>query len=138
MIKYPRTRKKMTLLDMTPMVDVVFLLLVFFLLTSTSIQHSVDIDLPETRSGVVQPAKPLVVTILPDDTLRINQQTVAWGRLGEVLRSRLDALPKRALTIEADRRAAFGSFARVLDAAKLAGATEISLGTEILTERRAP
>ncbi len=138
MIKFPRTRKKMTLLEMTPMVDVVFLLLVFFLLTSTSIQHSVDIDLPETRSGVVQPAKPLVVTILPDETLRVDQQPVAWRKLGEVLRSRLDALPKRALTIEADRRAAYGSFARVLDAAKLAGATEISLGTAILTERRSP
>ncbi len=137
MIKYTRTRKKLTILDMTAMVDVVFLLLVFFLLTSTSIQHSLDIDLPDTRSGVTQAAKPLVVTIYPDETLVIGQEAVPWDRLGETLQARLAASPERALTIEADRRAPFGLFARVLDAAKQAGAEQISLATEILQERAA-
>jgi biopolymer transport protein ExbD len=136
MIQLTKPRHGRDLLNITPLVDVVFLLLVFFLLTSTSIQRSMDVDLPQARSSEIAPPAGIVVSLLADGTLRLDRQPVSLDELGELLRARFAPGGKPALTIEADRRASFERFAQVLDHARVAGARQINLATGLVFERR--
>jgi biopolymer transport protein ExbD len=136
MIRLPRERRHRAILEITPLIDVVFLLLIFFLLTSTSIQRSMDVDLPQARSAELAPPAAVVVSLLADNSVRVDRKTVALEDLAKVLRERLGPEARAPLTIEADRRASFERFARILDQARLAGATQIALATDLMMERR--
>lgn len=136
MIKLPRERRSRAILEITPLIDVVFLLLIFFLLTSTSIQRSMEVDLPQARSSQLAPPTSVVVSLLADNSLRVDRQRVEMAELTDVLRERLGAGARAPLTIEADRRASFDHFAQILDRARLAGAKQINLATDLMIERR--
>jgi len=135
MIRLHQTARHRAILEITPLIDVVFLLLIFFLLTSTSIQRSMDVDLPQARSSEISPPKGIVVTLQADNSLRIDREPIELDGLVGVLRARLGAAEQTALTIEADRRASFERFAQVLDRARLAGARQINLATDLMIEK---
>ncbi len=134
MIRFNRTARKRSFLEITPLVDVVFLLLIFFLLTSTSMLRSMDVDLPGARSAELSQVTSLVISLLADGGIRLDKEAVELEQLGPLLDRRLSGDEPPPLTIEADRRVSFDRFARVLDAARLAGAREINLATDLTTE----
>ena len=136
MIKFKQSRRSRELLNITPLVDVVFLLLIFFLLTSTSIQRSMDVDLPRARSGEISPSAGVLISLLADGTIRLDRRPVSLQELVDALKARLAPPGGPALTIEADRRASFERFAQVLDVARVAGARQINLATDLLSEPR--
>lgn len=138
MIRLRRGRRRASLLEMTPLVDVVFLLLIFFLLTSTSMQHSMDVQLPRTRSGTAGAVEPVRITIPVEGPVRLNRQPIPLERLGPALRERLRAAPRRGVTIAADRGVAFGRFTRALDLARQAGAGKIRLATGVVPGSSGP
>ena len=117
--------------DLMPLIDMVFILLIFFLLTSTALQPAVDVELPETPEG--NPANPptLVVTIQSDGTLLIDADPVSRDLFLPVLESRYREQANTQLTIRADRRVAFGEVVRVMDLCKRAGAEEVSFLVEV-------
>jgi biopolymer transport protein ExbD len=136
MIKLHAAPRNHSILEITPLIDVVFLLLIFFLLTSTSIQRSMDVDLPEARSSDITPPVGIVVSLLPDNSVHVDQEPVALDALTGVLRERMGGAADVALTIEADRRASFERFAQVLDRARLAGAKQVNLATDLFFDKR--
>jgi biopolymer transport protein ExbD len=136
MNRLPQPRRARAIVEITPLSDVVFLLLIYFLLTSTSIQRSMDVDLPRVRSGLAAPATGVVVTLRADNSLLLDQAPLELDALVDALRQRLGERGEAPLTIEADRRASFDRFAQVLDRARLAGATQINLATGPATEPR--
>jgi biopolymer transport protein ExbD len=117
--------------DLMPLIDMVFILLIFFLLTSSALQPSVDVELPETTEGKLADLPTLVVTIQADGTLLIDEQSVSLDRFFPVLESRYLEQPNTELTIRADRRVAFGEVVRIMDLCKRAGAEEVSFLVEV-------
>jgi len=117
--------------DLMPLIDMVFILLIFFLLTSSALQPSVDVELPETAEGTLTDLPALVVTIKSDGTLLIDEQAVSPDRFLPVLESRYREQPKTELTIRADRRVAFGEVVKIMDLCKQAGAEEVSFLVEV-------
>ena len=132
MMRFPVPRRNRNILEITPLVDVVFLLLVFFLLTSTSMTRSMDVDLPQASSAQVVTRRSTVVSVLADGGLRVDGISTELEVLEGMLRLKLSEGDGPALTIEADRKVSFDRFAQVLDVARMAGAKEINLATDLI------
>ncbi|QDU38861.1 Biopolymer transport protein ExbD/TolR [Maioricimonas rarisocia] len=113
-------------LDMTPMVDVTFLLLIFFMITASfSIQKSMQTQPPESKEeGVSQTVTlddladtSVIVEIDADDRIRVDDQPVAgFAQLVDVLAGKLVNESKNELLIEPDARCTHGAVVAVMDA----------------------
>lgn len=122
--------------DLMPLIDMVFILLIFFLLTSTAALPTVDVELPETSSGETKTPATIVVTIQEDGTLLIDETRVAMDLFLPMLESRYREQLKAELTIRADRRVAFGKVVEIMDLCKMAGAEEVSFLVEVEGEEK--
>lgn len=122
-----------TRLDMAPLIDVVFLLLIFFLLTSTySEPRAIELELPEAESAATAPELPLVVSLAADGTLYIDDEPLAAGdndALRAAISEALAGRRERALTLEADAGARYERVVEILDTAGRAGAEGVALAT---------
>jgi len=116
--------------DMTPMIDMIFQLLIFFLLTSFFILPAVDIDLPKSRGTEPHPPSSLVITIQSDGSIELAGRRVAARELAPLLSAALARAPERTVVIQSDRRVPFGSVVEVMQAARDGGAQEISFMVE--------
>ncbi|MEO6593435.1 MAG: biopolymer transporter ExbD [Planctomycetota bacterium] len=115
-------------LNLTPMVDVVFLLLVFFLAATTFAREEVELDLrlPEAKTGKEGAAGPhLIVNVFADGRLSVEGREVTM----EALRQKLLAAGQRnrdqAVLVRGDHAAQFGVGLQVLDACRLAKLTKV-------------
>jgi len=122
-------------IDLTPLVDVVFILLVFVLLAASfARQPSVAVALPQANGATPITEQALVVTIESDGRLWIDGKSVAAENVGQVLQSRRDRFA--ALTVRADGEVALARAVYVLDAARSAGFEKLSIATRRPQQRR--
>ena len=115
-------------LNLTPLIDIVFLLLVFFMLTAHFVEErTLAVELPEARtSGADGETRPLTVTIGPRGGIRLDGEAVAPKRLAPALRRHL-AGDRRLVRVRGDRQAAMGRLVKVMDAARAAGAGGVAI-----------
>ena len=118
--------------DMTPMIDMIFQLLIFFLLTSFFILPAVNVALPKSRSTESRPPSSLVLTVERDGDLILAGERVAIRELPSLLAAALARTPERTVVIQSDTGVPFGRVVEVMEAARDGGAEEISF----LVERR--
>ena len=120
----PQTAGVAASIQMAPLVDIVFLLICFFMLTTQLIAMQQDeaIDLPTMTAPVAQPQSPaeIVVNIRADGTLRANSAVVNLAELRDLLmheseRAAADAKPLRVV-VRADRRQKFALLGKVMEA----------------------
>jgi biopolymer transport protein ExbD len=116
--------------DMTPMIDMIFQLLIFFLLTSFFIMPAVNVSLPKSRSTQAQAPGSLVLTVERDGNLELAGQPVSLRDLPGLLGAALEQRTDRMVLIQSDRGVAFGRVVEVMEAAREAGAGEISFLVE--------
>lgn len=117
-------------LDLTPMIDVVFLLLIFFLLTSIFSQPSIPLDLPKAKNARLQEEQEVTVSVRRDGTLLLNNVELTLAELAPALRMKYSGYEQRGLNLRSDRGVPFGRVVEVMDVAKQAGAEAISVVTE--------
>lgn len=120
-------------LNLTPLIDIVFLLLVFFMLTAHFIEdQAVSIDLPDAiNSSASEDPGFVEITMTPDGELLMDGLIIPLESLEASLRGALHAPDKRFVRLKGDRSAQFGLAVKVIDAARAAGAESL----DILTER---
>ncbi len=118
-------------LDIAPLVDVVLLLIIFFMLTSSFITPSgLRIDLPSAESVEPQEKDHLTVTISEKGEIFIDEQSVTPEALRERLASALAADPGRTLILAADRQARHGVVVRVMSLARDLGWEKMAIAAE--------
>ncbi len=122
-----RRRRRGARLEMTSLMDVMFLVLVFFIycIFDMAVHKGVKVDLP-SAAGVPEKGERIVVTILPDDSLQFNGVPVdrdgVLARIDELRRVNMD-LP---VLVSGDRRASLGTGIELLAALKRAGVEKAS------------
>jgi biopolymer transport protein ExbD len=121
--------------DMTPMIDMIFQLLIFFLLTSFFILPAVNVTLPKSRTTETRPPSTLVITLEQGGGLQVAGQPVGMAELASVLGSALARASDRAVVIQSDTGVPFGRVVEVMEAARDGGAQDISFLVE-RTEKR--
>ena len=124
-------RRAHSLLNLTPLIDIVFLLLVFFMLTSHFIEdRAIDIDLPKAKQGGEPLEKAFVeVTVNAVGEVSVAGRAVALEHLEEVLRGALHAPDTRFVRLRGDHASGLGTAVAVIDAARAAGAESLDILT---------
>ncbi|GAA4470204.1 MULTISPECIES: ExbD/TolR family protein [Novipirellula] len=121
-------------LSLTPLIDVVFLLLIFFLVTSEfeEQERRIDISLPTATSAVPMTSKPreIVIDINPAGTIYVGGQETTLDALQELLKNAVAANPiSQTVVIRADRATAFQPVVSVMDACNRTGISDYSVTT---------
>jgi biopolymer transport protein TolR len=124
-----RTQSSLADINITPLVDVVLVLLVIFMITAPVLQSGIEVNVPKTRTVKEITEQRLVVTIDRDQQVFLGDKAVNVHDLGQRLRDAGGAATKQVIYLRADERVPFGAFASVMDAVKQAGITNISIVT---------
>src|SRR5881394_1438379 len=115
-------------INVTPLVDVVLVLLVILMVASTYIvAQTLKVALPKARATDGTADKPTTVQLLKDGKLRWNEQPVQEKELEDKIRAAVAADPEMSLVVSADKEAQHGGVVHIMDLAKLAGVTKFAI-----------
>lgn len=118
-------------MDMTPMIDCVFQLLIFFMVTTVfAVQSGLKVDLPTASTSDAPPEKDLSIVISDKGEMDLNGTRVTMDNLEEQLRQQKDIFGSKVLIIKADKKALHGVVVDVMDAAKVVGIEQLAIATD--------
>ena len=126
------TQTALSDINITPLVDVVLVLLVIFMITAPVLQSGIEVSVPKTRTVREITVPRLVVTVTRDQEVYLGDQPVNLHDLAQRLHEQNTDPSKQIIYLRADERVPFGAFATVMDAIKQAGITNISIVTQPL------
>lgn len=131
-MKFYHINKKTIGFDLTPLIDVVFLLLIFFMLTTTfiNIESGVKVDLPSGDFAEVTERQNVVVSITENNVLYINNKLIDPDKLSESIREEIGENIDSLVVLEADQNISHGKVVRVMDLIKKGGAERIAIATK--------
>ncbi len=131
MIDIQRSRGGEVSVNITPLVDIVFQLLIFFLLTAFFVQpEGVDVNLPEAESGTLQESDEIVVVIDAAGAVTLAGVPVGLDELERQVGMALAASPDRAVVVKADRKVALQGAISAMERCKKAGAKKLIIASE--------
>ena len=135
LIPIERSKQGTQEISMIPLINLVFLLLVFFLVAGTIEKFDIiQLDIPEAESGKVLDEGHVVIVLGSRNEILLNDEFMLEGRLGEALTVMLKRNPKRVVTLKADARLPAQRLIRVMDILKAAGVQNLSLVTQSAEE----
>jgi biopolymer transport protein ExbD/biopolymer transport protein TolR len=131
-----RTQTSLADINITPLVDVVLVLLIIFMLTTPVLQSGIDVAVPKTKTVKEVTQQRAVVTIKRDQTLYMSfggaDKAVNIHDIPNLVRGRVR--PGQSVYVRGDENIPFGLLASVMDALKQGGIENVSLVTQPLTE----
>lgn len=115
-------------LDIAPLIDVIFLLLIFFMLTSSFIfQPGIKINLPKALTSEVIQKENLIIIITNEGSLYINERLIDDEELAS--RVKIAAKESKPILIKADRKASLGKVVEIWDLCRTEGVQKINIAT---------
>lgn len=118
-------------IDLTPMLDIVFIMLIFFIVTATFIKEAgQDVAKPNAETAFLQDRASILVAVTLSDEVWINQQEVDVKSVRSVIEKLHAENPKGTVVIQADQEANSKIFLAVRDAVFAAGVPEVAFGVE--------
>jgi biopolymer transport protein ExbD/biopolymer transport protein TolR len=127
-----RTQSSLAEINVTPLVDVVLVLLIIFMITAPVLQSGIDVSVPKTRTVKEITEQRLVLTIDRSQQIFLGDRPVNIHELAQKLRAAGTDPAHQVIYLRADEQVPFGAFASVMDAVKQAGITNISIVTQPL------
>jgi biopolymer transport protein ExbD len=122
-------------INVTPLVDVVLVLLVILMVASTYIvAQTLKVQLPRAHSTDGTADKPTKVEILKNGSLRWNEEPIAEPALADKLKAAVANDPEMSLVVSADKEVMHGNVVHVLDLAKIAGVTKFAINVQQSSE----
>ena len=125
-------KKRRVMINITSLIDVMFLLLIFFMVTSTFLdQPGMKLELPSAESAEVARIEKLVLYISSDEEVVFNDQPVSLDDLEETMLAALSEIEDRTLVLNADKSVQHGTVIRVMDIAKKIGLKKLVIGIKM-------
>jgi len=124
-------------INVTPLVDVMLVLLVIFMITAPILQQGVNVDLPQVAAGPLEGKdEQLVVVITRDGKVQLNDTPLKVDELGQKLTAIVRLQPDRAIYLRADKNVPYGKVVEVMAAVRNAGVRKLGMVTEPLRDER--
>ena len=118
-------------LNMAPLIDVVFLLLIFFMLTSNMVKlEAIDLDLPNSSTSAAVDKKQINISLLADGSYFFNKKPIEEPALNKQLKEIFLASPDQAIILSVEKTAEAQSMVTAMDLIRNSGGSNISLATK--------
>ena len=117
-------------INMTPLIDVMLVLLIIFMVAAPMLTTGVDVNLPESRTGKSLESEAITVSLARDGRLQFEKRYVEEGMLKKLLRETAAAGRKRPILVRADHNIPYGRVIDVVDAIREAGFTQVGFVTQ--------
>jgi len=125
-----RSRTALSEINVTPLVDVMLVLLIMFMVTTPLMQQGIEVDLPKTAASGVEPQEePFVLTISADRKIKAANQPIAMNSLRTKLSAIFQTRKNKQIYLQADRRVDYGFVAETMAEIRAAGIFNIGLIT---------
>ncbi|HEV2399259.1 MAG TPA: biopolymer transporter ExbD [Candidatus Sulfotelmatobacter sp.] len=129
-----RTQTALADINITPLVDVVLVLLIIFMVTAPVLQSGIDVSVPKTKTVKQITEERLVITINKDQRVFLGNDPININEIGSKLRQKIRDPRGQSIFVRADENVPFGAFATVMDAVKQAGFANVSIVTQPLEQ----
>ncbi|HLE33360.1 MAG TPA: biopolymer transporter ExbD [Bacteroidota bacterium] len=130
-MKFSTQHQPLSVFSYSSLTDIVFLLLIFFLLSSSFVvQSGIKIQLPKSESAEQESQKQIVVTVTEKGLIYLNDKQVAAETLGGQLAPLIDKDRDKVVIIKADQMVSLQSAVQVMDIAKGVGAMRLVIATQ--------
>ena len=127
-----RTQTGLADINITPLVDVVLVLLIIFMVTAPVLQSGIDVSVPKTRTVKQITEERMVITINKEQRVFLGNDAININEIGAKLRQRIRDPRNQSVFVRADENVPFGAFATVMDAVRQAGFSNVSIVTQPL------
>ncbi|MFK8136907.1 MAG: protein TolR [Bdellovibrionales bacterium] len=126
-----KSRVSMSEINVTPLVDVMLVLLIIFMVTAPMMKQGIEIDLPKTSSsGVSTPEDPFILSINKKGQVFIEKKRIPSEKLRSILTDIFSNRRNKEIFIQADRKVEYGIVANVMSEVRGSGLKKIALITE--------
>jgi biopolymer transport protein ExbD/biopolymer transport protein TolR len=127
-----RTQVALADINITPLVDVVLVLLIIFMVTAPVLQSGIEVAVPKTRTVKEITEERLVISINKKQEVFLGNDPININEIGTKLRQKVRDPQHQSIFLRADEDVPFGAFATVMDAVKGSGITNVSIVTQPL------
>jgi len=127
-----RTQSSLADINITPLVDVVLVLLIIFMVTAPVLQSGIEVNVPKPRTVKEITQERLVISINKDQRVFLGNDPININEIGVKLRQKFRDPQNQSVFLRADEDVPFGAFATVMDAVKQSGITNVSIVTQPL------
>ena len=135
-MEFNRTKHVGCHLDIAPLIDIVFLLLIFFMLTANFIINpGLTISLPNAQSATPQDTENVFIFISMENEVYLDDLKVDVGDLQQLLKTKIEKYPEKKVILKADEQIDFGLAVKVMDIAKQAGSENFAIATNPKEEK---
>ncbi|MCP1726142.1 biopolymer transport protein ExbD [Natronospira proteinivora] len=118
-------------INMTPMLDIVFIMLIFFIVTSSFIRETgIDPLRPEAETAVEQARGNILIGVSPAGEIWMNQENIELGQVRPMVEDMLSQNPESTVVVVSDETARTGTVIEVMDEVRRAGVQDIAIATE--------
>ncbi|RMF92134.1 MAG: biopolymer transporter ExbD [Nitrospinota bacterium] len=128
-----KTQTTLSEINVTPLVDVMLVLLIIFMVTAPMLQQGIEVQLPTEAGAPLPEQSPLVITLPDEHRLYLNDHPVTLPALERALHTA--ARTRQAVFLRADRRIPYGAVVRIMALAQKAGIENLGMVTTPLEDR---
>jgi biopolymer transport protein ExbD len=136
-MRVPRQQLEKARIEIIPMIDIIFFLLVFFMVSTLAmtINRGLAVNLPKAASSQKDLRESFNVTVMQEGTLFLNKEPTTPEQLGLQVRTSVEKEPELVVIINADDQALHGTIVPVMDEVRLAGVSRLAIA--VRPDRRA-
>lgn len=121
-----------TAIDMSPLIDCVFILLIFFIVTTVFVEETgVEVDKPQAAASTNLESNSILIAITEDGKVVYGKKEIRAAGVGSLVKRMLLADPETPVIVQADKGAKTGTLVQVVGEAKAAGAVKVSIATQM-------
>lgn len=135
-MQFKEKKSKRSSINVTSLIDVMFILLIFFMVSSSFVeQPGMKLELPTIKSKEVARVDNLVLFVSKDDVIYLDDKQVSMENLAAEITAAIPNIKEKTLVLKADRETQHGVIVQIMDIAKRNGLKKIIIGTRIEGER---
>ena len=133
-----RTQSSISDINITPLVDVVLVLLIIFMVTAPVLQSGIEVSVPKTRTVKEITEERMVISINKQQRVFLGNDAVNINEIAAKLKQKVRDPQHQFIFVRADEDVPFGAFATVMDAVKQSGITNVSIVTQPINSNARP